>query len=231
MEWKAEYFDFPDMDENGEFVGLKKGRRWHLQFADDEKADIRYNLQKYAPGQVDLFLDRLRKSCEDYAVFLLQKAAAEELDEAITEALPALRKTQKHLERIVKGLQNKGLPTPLGYLKSVPGGTENNGELPYTGISMYADCLRLASQIQGLSIPLVDHLIKSQRHYHETRNRRKIEGGFAQAVADLFSATFDEPPSLWREGNFSEILKICLEGLDLNAEDPDRRLKAIRRHI
>lgn len=228
MEWVPVIIELPVQDEKtGDIVGMRKGiSRYFVRFEDDEKKIIRYHLKRFPDNKVELFIEKLRKICEDYGYFLSQKRDEWNYDDVI-EMLPQLEKALQPLIQLENKLEGKALPTPRGMMISIPEGTDTE-QLPdhFTGLNQYCDLLFYVPRAQEALKNIINHLKKIKTY--KLGNKKELDGGFAQAVANLFEETFKTKPSLAPDGNLGSILQTCLDGLGLPSKDPGRRLKKIR---
>lgn len=226
MDWIPLYFDLPIANEEGEMVGTKKViADYHVRFSDKERTNLHRILAKHPADRADEFISRTERACYHYWVFLQQRKNIE-IRQDIADSLPTLRKALKQL----KMLQGNKKPF-VELIKSIPGIDERErGTLGYSKHIANMSVHNVAS-LASESARFLEALIQSLEDLQPEkagRGRPSIEGGFAQAINDTYTDCFQENPSLWREGSLAEILKICLDGMGLPAEDPERRLKSIR---
>lgn len=221
MEWKMSNI-------NRAGAKYKDGRLFRIfQFTDEEKADLRRILSGRRSDLVESFIFGLSGICESYDIFLRQESAAQSWQK-VEDLLPVL----KEALRAVKLLE-KEVGIPLRTMKSVPKLSKVYRDIGVhfidkdLTIKARFDCPTLARDAELALTPLIKTLeeIKPQR---PGRGRPSSEGGFASAVSDYFSGKFEEKLLKQVDGPLCQILKICLEGMGLPFEDPERRLKSVR---
>ncbi|CAG34906.1 hypothetical protein [Desulfotalea psychrophila] len=224
MKWMPVVSEIPWPDDNGEVIGTRKYISCYFaHFSDDEEKRIFNILEKYPVSEVNLFTSMLAKICTDYGVFLKQKRD-HQIRKEIDDKLPILEKAHSQL----KLLQKQGLP--IEHIKSVPGVCHSEEEKSrhyadkHINKKAYCDlpvCARRAEE----ALESLLGVLRDLQPDKPGRGRVETEGGFAQAIADAFAEVFNKKPSTWREGVLSQILAICLEGLGIPHENPERRLK------
>lgn len=227
MEWVPIIGEIPLADENGDFAGTKKHIfDYHPRFTEEERNELLKILNKFPKEKVEIFINLLLIKCNDYRIFLKQNRKPQ-IRREITDALPVLKKALRQ----IKCLQNIG---ELGErLESVPRGRKNGQKESYQHLHLdifkrvMFDVPILLSKSEKYLDGLIS-VLEEVNPERPNRGRPSTEGGFAQAVNDIFTECFEEEPSKWREGILSQILKICLNGMGLKSEDPERRLKSIR---
>lgn len=210
-----------------EWVLVKNVRR-ELQFTVDEKTELLRMLSPITDETAlsEQFIKHLAGTCGDYAYYLEQPNIANARKD-LSDTLPVLKNALK----IVNHLKKNG--APVGNMNTVPGADDRltHFESDKHQSKSYFEVPTLARDTASTLAQLIP-LLEELQPCSPGRGRPKNEGGFAQAIYDVFVDYFKVTPSMG-EGLLIEILSLCLggmatAGIDVKYIDPSRRIRSVR---